>query len=316
MRTLYSLDDLSSISQPVHLALGVFDGVHLGHQAVIGSSVLAAHSQGGLAGVLTFDRHPLEVVAPDKAPKRLLANLRHKEKLIESLGVDVMIALRFTPELAAMSAVDFINRLTENLDLKSISVGNDWRFGKGREGGIELLRQEAERRGFRVRISPSIEREDGARISSTAIREAVSMGKFEEAREMLGRDYALIGKVVPGRKLARELGYPTANVDIYNEQLPPLGVYWAKAILPSGEEVYGIANLGRRPTVEENDEGVYLEIHLLDWAGDLYEQEIEVAFLDYIREERKFASLQELKAQITQDEEKARELMSQLPPNI
>lgn len=312
MQILYSLDDLSAIEQPIHLALGVFDGVHAGHKEVIMSAVRHARGAGELSGILTFDEHPLQLIAPERAPKRLLANVHHKQQLLAELGIDVLITLRFNQELASLNAGDFLHKLATGLTLRSVSVGEDWRFGRERQGGIDFLRQEGQRMGFQVYIISPVLDGNGLRISSTAIREAIAVGRLEDARRMLGREYTVIGKVVPGRKLARELGYPTANIDVYNEQLPPRGVYLVKAVCDSCGTLYGVANLGGRPTVEDTPDGTYLEVHLFDWSGDLYGQELEITFLHYLRAEKTFPGLEALRKQISVDESQAKALLKKI----
>lgn len=309
MRILHSFDDLSSLNQPIHLALGVFDGIHKGHREVIQNAVTEAKKEGCLSGVFTFEKHPMHLVCPEKAPLRLLADTSQKARLISSLGVDVLISLPFDKELSNLTAPEFLDALASHLKLRSISVGHDWKFGKNRQGDTAYLRQEGIKRGFNVYCIPPVLNSRGERISSTLIREAVARGELSSAKDMLGRDYTVIGTVVHGRKLATELGYPTANIDVQNEQLPPSGIYLVKARLNSEEEIYGVANLGIKPTVEKKDPVLVLEVHLLAWSGDLYGQELEIAFLSFIREEKTFSDLEALKKQITRDEQQARKLI-------
>lgn len=313
MQILHSFDDLASLRQPIHLALGVFDGVHKGHREVIMNAVRHAEKDHSLAGVLTFESHPLHLIHPERAPRRLLANTAHKANLLSSLGVDILISLPFNRELSELTADEFLTQLTSRMDVRSLSVGCDWKFGKNRQGDTAFLRQAGDTHGFQVYCLPPILNSKGERISSTLIRQAVSQGKFDEARDMLGRDYSVTGTVIHGRKLATELGYPTANVDVRNEQLPPPGIYLVSACPDSGKQVYGIANLGTRPTVEEGKGTLLLEVHLLDWQGDLYGKEIEVDFLHFLREEKSFESLDALKKQIARDETQARLLIENLP---
>ena len=295
---LDSIAKLKDLGAPVHLALGVFDGVHLCHQEVIARAVAAAQAQGGLAGVLTFDPYPLRVLAPEKAPKRLLASLDHKARILEPLGVDFLLALPFDEARAQVAAEDFIRELIE-AGTHTVSAGEDWRFGHGRAGDRNLLGRLAEELGFRFEaVSPVMV--GGERISSTRIRQAIRDGNLLAAHEMLGRPYTVAGKVVEGRRLGRELGFPTANLERGEQQYPPDGV-WAVRGRVKGALRDGVANLGVRPTVDGQSRS--LEVYFFDEVGNLYGELVEVEFVIYLREERKFANLEELKAQLGRDVE-------------
>ena len=282
--------------------MGVFDGVHVGHQAVIAQVVEAAANEGGLAGLLTFDPHPIRVIAPAKAPTSLLETLDHKARVVSALGVRLFVPLHFDTAMAAMEAGDFIKRLTA-APVHTIAVGEDWRFGRNRAGDISLLQREAEQRGFRLEAVPPVMFE-GDRISSTRIRQAIHDGNLDEAASMLGRRYAVSGTVVMGDQLGRRLGFPTANIDTGNLQLPPSGV-WSVKVNADGHFWNGVANLGTKPTTGGGR--LLLEVHLFDFSGDLYGQNLEVCFGKYLRAEKKFQSLEELKQQITLDVCAARE---------
>lgn len=301
---MISASQLSTLpaDTPLHLALGVFDGVHIGHQAVIARAVGAAKGNGGLGGVLTFDPHPIRVIAPAKAPASLLATLHHKEKIVRDLGADLFIALEFDQKLASMEPGEFLDQLFR-LPVKTIAVGEDWRFGKGRHGDVEYLQSQAELRGFRLEAVPPVMIE-GERVSSTRIRQAIRDGNFGAAARLLGRAYTVCGPVVHGKQLGRTIGFPTANIDTGDSQLPPDGVWAVNAILPDGRTAPGVANLGTRPTVDGSSRS--LEAHLFDFTEDLYGQELEIEFLDFIRPEKKFNGLDELKNQIARDAESAR----------
>jgi riboflavin kinase / FMN adenylyltransferase len=291
------LEDLIELEVPVHLALGVFDGVHLGHQEVILRALDASRRHGGMGGVLTFEPHPIQVIAPERAPTALLATLDHKARLVRAMGAELFIPLRFDRSLAAMEATEFLDRLLAG-PVRTIAVGEDWRFGRERRGDVDLLRQQAVRRGFELIAVPPVMYE-GERISSTRVRQALRDGNLAAAAGMLGRDYTIAGRVVEGKKLGRELGFPTANVDFGNIQLPPDGVWAVRAGLPDGSEVPGVANLGVRPTVDGRER--VLEAHLLGFSGDLYGQELEIRFQGFLRAERKMPSLQALREQISLD---------------
>ncbi|MEP2775838.1 MAG: bifunctional riboflavin kinase/FAD synthetase [Luteolibacter sp.] len=295
---LDSLDELAAQDGPLHLALGVFDGVHAGHQEVISRAVQAARVEGGKSFVVTFSPHPIRVIAPGKAPGALLATLDEKAELVKSYGVDGLLVIRFDEDFAKMEAEDFVKKITA-ADVKTIAVGEDWRFGAKRLGDVGMLRRMGEERGFRLdAVAPVMW--DGERISSTRIRQAIRDGAFEAVEKMLGREYEVSGKVIEGKKLGRQLGFPTANIDPGDLQMPKDGV-WAVQVEGIGR---GVANLGLRPTVEGDRK--LLEVHVFDFDGDLYGKSLRVKFLRFIREEKKFASVEELKAQIALDAANAR----------
>lgn len=306
---IHSLTDLKSVKGPVHLALGVFDGVHVGHQQVIASAVEAASSSGGSAGALTFFPHPIQVLAPQRAPKRILASLNHKSLLLEELGCSFMAVQEFSIEFAASSGQAFIEEVVHSCDqLKSVSVGEDWQFGKGREGNVEALTAWGKELGFEVYATEPV-MSGGERVSSTRIRQAIRDGCLESIQMMLGRSYTVMGDVLKGRQLARQLGFPTANIKVQNEQLPPDGV-WKVSVKVGDCWLAGIGNLGRRPTVENDvDAQRLLEVHLFDFAADLYGMELAVRFEDYIRPEMKFSGIEALKAQIGRDVDLVRGLI-------
>lgn len=308
MIILRTLDELTQIRKPVQLALGVFDGIHLGHKTVIEQVVADAHAHDELAGILTFEDHPMALICPERRPGKLLSTPEHKQRLIQPLGVDVLIILPFTRELATLPAEEFLRILYTRLQLRGITVGTDWCFGRNRTGNVDYLRAEGAKYGFTVQAIPPVTTRDGLRISSTAIREAIAKGKFDRAREMLGREYTLTGTVFHGRHLARQWGVPTANIHVDEEQLPPSGVYLIRATLQDGSQHDGIANLGRRPTVETSRAEKYLEVHLFDFQGDLYGQEVAVRFVQFLRHEQKFSSIDQLKTQIELDVQKAHNL--------
>lgn len=301
MRIISQLEDISTVSEPLHLALGVFDGVHIGHQAVIGEAVDAAKREGGLAGVLTFEPHPIRVLMPHRAPRRILASIQHKEELLSSLGVDLLIVISFTPEFAELEADAFLSQLMGAAqDLRTLAMGEDWKFGYQRHGDVNLLRAFGAEHGLAIRISGSVKHK-GERVSSTRIRQALRDGNMNVVASMLGREYTVLGTVIKGRQLGRTLGFPTANLRVHNEQLPPDGVWAVEVSLADGSVYRGAGNLGVRPTVEGDKGHRMLEVHLLDFTGDLYGDEMEVRFLAFVRPEMPFDSLDALKAQIDQD---------------
>ncbi|GAA5494321.1 bifunctional riboflavin kinase/FMN adenylyltransferase [Rubritalea halochordaticola] len=305
MRVFQDIRELSELDAPLHLALGVFDGVHVGHQEVIGLAVNGAKRKGGLSGVLTFEPHPIRVLAPERAPRRILASIDHKIELLKDIGVDFVCVQKFDKDFAARNAEEFIADLAYYADeLKRVAVGEDWVFGRGRSGNIHKLREWGGELGFVVDAAAPV-MVDGERVSSTRIRQAIRDGNLQAAHDMLGRQYTVVGTVIEGRKLARSLGFPTANVVAHNEQLPPDGV-WALKVEVAGKSYQAIGNLGRRPTVEMEGARRLLEVHVFGFDEDVYGQVIEAEFLDYIRPEKKFDSIEALKAQIEDDVNKVK----------
>lgn len=303
MRTCHTLEELPGLGTPLHLALGVFDGVHIGHQAVIARAVEAAAQHGGMAGLLTFDPHPIQVIAPAKAPSSLLETLHHKARVVADLGVELLIPLHFDLEFAQLPAATFLARLMA-APVRTISVGEDWRFGQDRGGDVAFLRNEAAIRGFTLEALPPV-MFDGDRVSSTRIRQAIRDGNLADAQAMLGRPYTVTGTVVEGKKLGRTIGFPTANLATGQLQLPPDGVWVVHATTAGGPPLRGVANLGLRPTVDGHSR--VLEVHIFDFASDLYGCELEIRFFHHLRGEIKFPSLDALRSQIDQDATSARE---------
>ncbi|MGA0845101.1 MAG: bifunctional riboflavin kinase/FAD synthetase [Luteolibacter sp.] len=298
----HHIDELVEAKLPLHLAIGVFDGLHLGHQAVIARAVAAASKHGGLAGILTFDPHPIRVIAPLKAPSSLLETLGHKAAVCASLGCEIMIPLHFDAEMAIMTAEAFIERLCTT-PVKTIAVGEDWRFGHRRAGDVAMLEKMSSSHGYELMAVPPV-MFGGDRISSTRIRQAIHDGNLDEAAQMLGRRYSVTGTVIRGSQLGRQLGFPTANLETGHLQLPPNGVWAATAIDPDGRSCEAVANLGMRPTVDGANRT--LEAHLLDFEGDLYGKNLELRFEKFLRSERKFESTAALQSQIARDIKAAR----------
>jgi len=306
MKILRAIDELESLPGPTHLAIGVFDGLHIGHQAVIGHAVDSSHQTGGSAVVVTFDPHPVRVLRPEKAP-RLLTSTRHKLKLIEKLGVDAVLLLEFTLEFSRTSPEAFIESLARASNhLTQVCVGQEWTFGANRSGSTKLLEEMAPKLRFYVRTVPPVLM-SGRVVSSTLIRSAVESGDLNSAAKYLGRDFTILGTVTEGRQLGRRLGFPTANLRAHNELFPPNGVYAAKAWF-NGREYGGVVNIGVRPTIENEAGERLLELHLFNFDLEIYGQDVEVAFLKFLRSEQKFAGVNELRAQIRNDAEKAREI--------
>ena len=304
MQVLSSISELAELPGPLFLAIGVFDGVHLGHQAVISTSARHAKEVGGTPVVVTFDPHPAKVLRPNDAP-HLITATQHKIALIRDLGVAHLLVLHFDRRFAATAPEDFVEQLVENSrPLREICVGHEWSFGKGRAGNLALLKQLGLTHKFNV-VGVEAVTVNGEVVSSTAIRKAVADGNLVKATQMLGREYTILGTVIAGEKLGRKLGFPTANLSAHSEQFPPNGVYVAEARL-AGSLHRGVANLGYRPTVSAGKPERLLELHLFDLEREIYGEEMEVKFRRYLRPEQKFENVEALKAQIARDVEEAR----------
>jgi riboflavin kinase/FMN adenylyltransferase len=304
MEILRSIAELERLPGPLFAAIGVFDGIHLGHQAVISTSARHAQEADGRAVVVTFDPHPAKVLRPGEAT-HLLTATQHKIALIRDLGVAHLLILHFDREFAATPPEEFILELVKHSKpLREICVGHEWSFGKGRAGNLALLKELGRAHHFDViGIQPVKVRETV--VSSTAIRHAIETGDFSAAARMLGRDYTILGTVKRGAQLGRKLGYPTANLSAHNEQFPPNGVYVTEAQL--NDVIHpGVANLGYRPTVAGGTADRLLELHLFDLDREIYGQDIEVRFVRYLRPEKKFESTKALAAQIAEDVRQAR----------
>jgi len=306
METLRSISELSRLPGPLFLAIGVFDGVHLGHRAVISTSAEHAQAANGTPVVVTFDPHPEKVLRPKAAP-HLLTATPHKIALIRDLGVGHLLIITFDKQFAATEPEDFVQQLVKySKPLREICVGHEWSFGRNRRGNLELLKKLGAQFNFNVVGIPpvTINREI---VSSTSIRQALEAGDLAKAAEMLGRQYTILGTVVRGDDLGKKIGFPTANLSAHNEQFPPNGVYVAEAKLDT--VIYpGVVNLGYRPTVSTGKSERILEIHLLDFDRDIYGEDLEVQFIRYLRPEKKFENIDALVQQIEADVKQAREL--------
>jgi riboflavin kinase / FMN adenylyltransferase len=306
METLQSISELTRLPGPIFLAIGVFDGVHRGHQAVISTSAQHAQSQNGTPVVVTFDPHPMKVLRPRDAP-HLLTATQHKIALIRDLGVRHLLVINFNKQFAATEPEDFVRQLMiHSKPLREICVGHEWSFGRDRRGNLNLLQKLGAQFGFAVIGIPPV-KINGEVVSSTAIRQAVQSGDLAKAAQMLGREYAILGTVVSGDRLGKKIGFPTANLSAHSEQFPPNGVYFAQATL-DGVVYPGVINLGFRPTVHSGNPERVLEIHLLDFDRDIYGKDIEVRFVKYLRPEQKFENVHALARQIELDVQQARKL--------
>jgi riboflavin kinase / FMN adenylyltransferase len=307
MRILRDAAELGRPEKGVCIALGMFDGVHLGHQHVVRHSILDACAHGALSVAVTFHPHPLSIVQPARAP-HLLQSLPQRLRALGTLGVDAVLAIPFTAELAAVDGATFIRSLASGLGrLRSVTVGQGFHFGHQRSGNVALLRSLGRELGFITHAAAPIH-VGAERVSSTRIRHALREGRLAAVAELLGRPYALSGPVVHGRELGRKLGFPTANIDVTGLEVPPHGVYAARVHV-HGRCHPSVLNLGVRPTVDAVPSPPQLEVHLLDFAGDLYGAELEVEFVRQVRPERRFPSVDALRAQIMDDVKTARDIL-------
>lgn len=311
MTVVHSAAQLQAGHRPVHVALGVFDGVHLGHQQVVQSLLANARADGGLAVVVTFDRHPNALVAPDQVPP-LIYSLNQRLRALAELGVAVTWVMEFDEACRRLTGEAFVRGLAYQLGrLRSISVGTDFVFGYQRSGNVALLQALGRELNFAVHPLQPVSL-DGQPVSSTRIRQAIRSGQLEAASRLLGRPYALSAPVIEGDRLGRRLGFPTANLDADGLVLPPNGVYAVRARW-QGRSQPAVLNVGTRPTLNHPVPQVRVEAHLLDFSGDLYGQELELVFVGRLREERRFDSLAALQQQIAQDIAAARRLFEAQP---
>jgi riboflavin kinase/FMN adenylyltransferase len=306
MQIFRHYDHLPEAARGAAVAIGNFDGVHRGHQALI------AHTKtlGAKLGVLVFEPHPQEYFKPD-GPRFRLTPFRAKARLLEQFGTDVLYALHFDASLASLTADEFVAKvLVQGIGAKHVVVGHDFQFGKGRGGNVDMLKASGRQHGFAVSTFAPVGMGAEAKISSTRIREALRDGKPEIAARHLGHWWTVEGRVQPGDKRGRTIGFPTANVSLEGYLEPALGVYAVRVEI-AGKGYDGVANFGRRPTFDKKD--VLLEVHIFDFAGDIYGQQIVVAFIAYLRPEMKFAGLDALKTQIAADGVAARTILLATP---
>jgi riboflavin kinase/FMN adenylyltransferase len=308
MQTLAQPTELAGRGRPVALAIGVFDGVHLGHQEVISRAVAWSRTAGGLAVVATFDRHPNVVVAPEQAPPAIQpTSLRLRA--FAGLGVDATWLIRFDPAFSRQTGEEFVRRTVAEFGaVARICVGGDFQFGHRRSGNVALLERLGRELGYITEAVAPLAH-DGEVVSSTRIRELIRAGALDQAGRLLGRPYALAGAVVRGDQLGRRLGFPTANLDLAGLLLPPNGVY-AVRVAGGDRGLPGVMNLGFRPTVAGGRPELRAEVHLLDWVGDLYGRELTVWPVRRLRGEVRFASPAELQAQIARDVVAARAVLA------
>lgn len=299
MKVIQSAAELNPGPAGASLAIGVFDGVHLGHQTVIGRAVETARQLGSKSAVITFDRHPNAVVAPKHVPP-LIYPLTKKLEVLASLGVDAACVIRFDKIFSEISGEEFVRCLARDASpLRAVCVGETFQFGCKRSGDVELLRMLGAELGFEVHALPDVSL-NGQPVSSTRIREAIRAGDFDLAGVLLGRPYSLSGVIVPGARLGQKLGFPTANLNVAGSLVPPAGVYAAEAIFDN-KKYRAAVNIGNRPTVYSAESGLTVEAHLLDFARNIYGEELELTFIKKLRDERKFPHAAALQQQIAAD---------------
>lgn len=299
MKLIHAARDLEPGQRKICLAIGVFDGVHLGHQQIIRQTVSDAQQSGAVVLVITFDRHPNAIVAPSRVPP-LIYSGPQKQRAIEALGAEALLEIPFDREFSQLTGEAFVRQLRRELGtIQSICVGADFLFGHKRSGDVPLLHRLGRELQFQVHGLAAISLA-GQIVSSTRIRKTIRAGHFEAASQMLGRPYAIAGRVVHGDQLGHQIGFPTANLDTTGRLLPPQGVY-AAAVQLGRQTLRAAVNIGIRPTLQQPDPGPRVEVHLLDFQGDLYGEELEVTLVNKLRDEQRFASLEILQAQIQRD---------------
>lgn len=308
MELIRGIHNLKQAHHGCVATIGNFDGVHLGHQAVLGQLADKASEMGVPSVAIMFEPQPLEYFSPAMIPPRL-TRFREKMKALRRYSLDRVLCLSFNRAMAEMAAQQFIDEiLVGRLGIRYLVVGDDFRFGKGREGDFALLQQAAEQHGFQV-VNMHSFNVDGERVSSTRIRDALAVGDLNKAEKLLGRPYRMCGRVAHGDKRGRQWGFPTANIHLHRKATPVNGVFAVEMFGVKGEPVSGVANVGTRPTVAGTR--TLLEVHLFDFDEEIYGQQVHVNFLYKLRDEERFSSFEELKAQIGRDVEQAKHFFRQ-----
>lgn len=300
----YSLENIPKSSLPTALSIGNFDGVHLGHQALLQHLVQKAKEQHALSAILTFSNHPSSILRANHNTQ-LLCTIEHKIRLLEQSSVSRVILLPFTKQFSQQSADAFLQTIKQALSFQTLILGGDAHIGKNREGDRLTVTALAKTLGFNVEYFPDFNK-NGQRISSSLIRSCIQKGELKQAESLLGRPYSIYGRILKGNGRGSTLGFPTANLDVGGLCLPPFGVY-AVSLTVSEKKFQGIANLGLAPTVRQTSAPL-LEVHLFDRSIDLYDQTVDVHFYHFIRQEKRFDTLADLKKQITDDVIKAKQI--------
>ncbi|MDB6053030.1 MAG: ribF [Verrucomicrobiales bacterium] len=305
MKIARSPQELSSQNGSISIAIGFFDGVHLGHKAIVSNLLQAADRTESTSVVVTFHNHPRATLSPEKIPP-LIYPFSKKIELLSELGIQYVLLLDFDKRLSQLSPADFIHYLQgDKKFIRSITVGSNFTFGRERAGNVDTLRGLSSSSGFEVNGVEAV-KSGNSPVSSTRIRNAIQAGRFDEAAICLGRPYRLCGRVVRGDGVGRKLGFPTANLKSTGLATPPPGVYRVTCIWGDGVTASGAMNIGFRPTLNNPVPTLQTEVHLLDVDQELYDAEIQVQFLERIRDEKKFTSLEALKSQIALDVEQVK----------
>jgi riboflavin kinase/FMN adenylyltransferase len=298
------------LGTPHAVTIGNFDGLHLGHQAMLARLQDVARARGLPSCVLSFEPHPREFFTPEQAPARL-SSLREKAECLQRMGIDRLHVFRFDRAFSALSAEAFIEQvLGTTLQARYVLVGDDFRYGAKRTGDFALLKQAGQSLGFDAEFLPTVE-VAGERASSTAVRQALAAGELEHAARLLGRPYSISGRVVHGDKLGRDIGFPTANIQLKHNRPPLLGIFAVEVYGLNGEPLPGAASLGKRPTVKNPDAVPVLEVHLFDFNAEIYGRRVRVDFLHKLRDEEKYPDLDSLVAQIRRDVDNAKQFLKQ-----
>ncbi len=301
----------NALGTPHAVTIGNFDGLHLGHQAMLARLQDVARARGLPSCVLSFEPHPREFFAPEQAPARL-SSLREKAECLQQLGIDRLHVFRFDRAFSALTAEAFIERvLGRTLQARYVLVGDDFRYGAKRAGDFALLASLGQSLGFDAEFLPTVEIA-GERASSTAVRNALAAGKLEHAARLLGRPYSISGRVVHGDKLGRDIGFPTANIQLRHNRPPLMGIFAVELYGLNGAPLAGVASLGKRPTVKSPDAVPVLEVHLFDFNADIYGRRVRVSFLHKLRDEEKYPDLDSLVAQIKRDVDNAKHYLAKI----
>ena len=298
------------LGMPHAVTIGNFDGLHLGHQAMLSRLRDVAQARGLPSCVLSFEPHPREFFTPEQAPARL-SSLREKAECLQRMGIDRLHVFRFDRAFSALTAEAFIEQvLGTTLQARYVLVGDDFRYGAKRAGDFALLQRLGHALGFDAEFLPTVE-VAGERASSTAVRQALATGELEHAARLLGRPYSISGRVVHGDKLGRDIGFPTANIQLKHNRPPLLGIFAVEVYGLNGEPLPGAASLGKRPTVKNPDAVPVLEVHLFDFNAEIYGRRVRVEFLHKLRDEEKYPDLDSLVAQIRRDVDNAKHFLKQ-----
>ncbi|VAX18916.1 FMN adenylyltransferase / Riboflavin kinase [hydrothermal vent metagenome] len=305
MKIVRGLRNLTEKPVKPVITLGNFDGVHVGHKEIFLKVIEHAKNIGGTSVVYTFDPHPLKILAPERN-LTLLTTFKKKMELIAACGIDMTICADFTREFARMHPRDFAKKLKGGLDMDVVYVGHDYSFGRGKSGTIDYLKKMGAELGFDVEVVDAVN-VDGERVSSSAIRSLLVDGNIRKATRFLGRYYSIAGKVVSGYHRGKTIGFPTANLDTPYELIPAIGVYAVFARVSHGKWHRGVVNIGYNPTFNRDD--FIVEVHLLDHEEDIYGSEIEIYFVERLRDEQTFKNVEALKGQITKDVVRAKKIL-------